>query len=144
VTARNLKAYLEAVPYTPGTYQNLYLFPQNQALAPKGKDGRPVTGWYESNQMGRGAVALVFDREAALTLLSSRHLLERPTDRFRGHRAIDGGVVTALKKAGWKELVHYPSLVQHTGRHSSMGNRPHLEAGSFPGETFDLLALLET
>jgi hypothetical protein len=40
-------------------------------------------------------------------------------------------------------MVHHPSLVQHTGDVSAMGNRPHQKASSFPGEEYDALTLLE-
>jgi hypothetical protein len=134
VTYRNLRQYLESCEYPPRGYWNLYTFPSNQTLA-KG------LGWYASNQFGRGAVALVFDRETVKTLLASQHMVERPEDCTRGWRAVDGGVVTALKKAGWTEYVHNPSLTQHTGQISSMGNRPHLQATSFRGEEYDALEL---
>ena len=142
VTSLNLKKYLEKTNYPLGGYCNLYTFPQNQSLAPKTKHGGTVDGWYRSNQMGRGAVALVFSNEATRVLLTSQHMVERPRDANRGWKAIDGGIVTAFKKAGWYEFVHSPSLVQHIGDVSSMGNKPHLKAESFRGENFDLLSLL--
>lgn len=60
----------------------------------------------------------------------------------RGHRSIDGGIVTALAEAGWKEWVHNPSLVQHTGLVSSMRSKPHPRATSFRGEGFDAMELV--
>lgn len=146
VTYRNLRLYLEACPYPVRGYWNLYTFPVNQALCPAGH-----TGWYPSNQLGKGAVALVFDRETVLTLLASRYMAERPQDLHRGHRSVDGGIVTALTQVGWREYVHSPSLVQHTGLHSSMGNdrckgkhTPFPLAPSWRGEGFDALDLLRT
>lgn len=162
VTCRNLRAYLEAVEYPDGPinskmrpgYWNLYTCPANQTLA----DGR--TGFYPSNQFGRGALALVFSRECLITLLSSRHLVERPVDPHRGWRAVDGGIVSALSKAGWIEYVHNPSLVLHTGRVSSFdkgkGNVTagtagpggehkwpgHYEQTSFRGEDWDARDML--
>lgn len=145
VTYRNLCSYLEQTPYPDGgrAYLNLYTFPSNQALCPKAKDGNEQVGWYPSNQLGRGAVALVFSREATLELLCSRHMVDRPMDPNRGHKAVDGGIVTALKKVGYREYVHNPSLVQHMGDVSVMGNKPHQKAGSFRGEDFDALNLLK-
>src|SRR5688572_492151 len=67
VTGLNLKKYLDHCKYPKAGYWNLYTFPSNQSLAKN-------TGWYVSNQCGRGAVALVFDNEAVVTLLSQRHL----------------------------------------------------------------------
>lgn len=135
VMYRNLRAYLESCKYEPKTYWNLYTFQSNQMLA-KGRKG-----WFKSNQMGKGAVALVFDNETVRTLLSHRHMIDRVQDPNRGWKAIDGGVVQALKMAGWTELVHNPSLVQHTGRQSTVGNHPHKDAPEWRGEHFDALEL---
>lgn len=130
ITYKNLRHYLERCEYPETGYWNLYTFPSNQKLAEK-------VGWYLSNQFGRGAVALVFSRKAVVTLLTHQHIVERPQDINKGRRSIDGGIVTAFTKAGWKEWVHNPSLVQHTGVLSSMKNRPHPLAISFRGESFD-------
>lgn len=137
VTVKNLKRYLELGKTPPAGYQNLYTFPSNQSLAPEG-----YTGWYEANQFGRGAVALVFTNEAVRKLLGQPYLVERFQCTKRGHKAIDGGIVDAFKLVGYKEFVHTPSLVQHIGDVSTMGNKPHLKAISFPGEDFDALTLL--
>jgi hypothetical protein len=142
VCVRGLRLYLDHAPYPGDGYLNLYTFPSNQQLCPKDNEGNPAVGWYESNQMGRGAVALVFSQEAVEELLSSRYMFQRPKCPRRGHKAIDGGVVSALKEVGFKEMVHNPGLVQHTGVVSSMGNRPHEQCPSFPGEEFDLRTLL--
>ncbi len=143
VTYVNLREYLDKCIYPEKGYLNLYTFPSNQQLAPAGK-----TGWYLSNQMGRGAVALVFSVGAVRTLLTNQasvdHLVERPQDAHRGHKAVDGGIVTALKKAEWKEYVHNPSLVQHTGIVSSMGNPQQLLAPSFRGENYNAMDLLKS
>ena len=48
----------------------------------------------------------------------------------------------AFRKAGWAEYVHAPSLVQHIGERTSMGNKPQPSADSFPGEEFDATELL--
>lgn len=138
VTYRNLKKYLEKVPYPGDGYCNLYTFPKNQDLAPAGK-----IGWYESNQKGKGAVATVMNRECLTTLMKSDHLINKMRDSSRGHKSVDGGIVTAIKDVGWKEYVHNPSLVQHIGLLSSMQNRQHPESTSFRGEDFDALELLQ-
>lgn len=135
VTVRNLRQYLEAVPYQAKGYLNLYTFPCNQQLA-------TGEGWYQSDQMGKGAVALVFDNEAVRSLLCSRHMIDRPLHAHRGHRAIDGGIVETMKGAGYREYVHNPSLVQHTGDVSSMGNGTHAHAPSFRGEGWDAMEML--
>jgi hypothetical protein len=137
ITYPNLRSYLESCTYPDHGYWNLYTFPSNQSVCKSGYEG-----WYLSNQNGRGAVALVFNRETVLNLLGSQHMIERPLDPDRGHRAIDGGIVTALNKLDWKEYVHNPSLVQHMGDFSTMGNKPHKKAESFRGEEFDALSLI--
>lgn len=158
VSVQGLREYLEKLPYPDGEegrekgYLNLYLFPSNESLAPKDNHGRVLTGWFRARnlnsgpnrfQTGRGAVGLVFNREAVMVLLSSPHMVDRVQDLQRGWKAVDGGIVTAMNKAEWSEFVHYPSLLQHTGDLSSMGNKPHPKASSFPGEWTSALSLLE-
>lgn len=134
VTVKNLRKYLESVHYPPNGYLNLYTFPQNE---------KDIDGFYLSNQKGKGAVALVFSNEAIRTILKSEHMINRPLNPKRGWKAVDGGIVTGFKKAGWKEYVHKPSLVQHTGKVSSMGNNEHQQARTFPGEGFDATRLID-
>lgn len=141
ITYRNLRQYLERIRYPDKGYLNLYTFPRNQVLAPNG--GRTI-GFYKSNQKGLGAVALVFSEEAVVNLLCHQHMILRPRDLVRGSRAVDGGIVTALRKAGWYEYVHNPSLVQHTGTVSSMRNHKHPQATSFRGENYDAMELLDS
>ena len=132
VTCLGLRDYLESTEWPGKGYLNLYTFPENHRRI---KD-KPV-GWHRSNQLGKGAVALVFNRDAVVTLLSSDHMARRPQHKARGSRYVDGGIVESFKKAGMSEYVHNPSLVQHTGKRSSMGNRVHPMSPSFPGESFD-------
>lgn len=137
ITYKNLRAYLEAHEMPEKGYWNLYTFPKNQARVLNGQ-----TGWFMSNQKGLGAVALIFSRECVQKLLESAHMIARPLDIFRGWRAIDGGIVTALNKVGWREYVHSPSLVQHIGYSSSMGNGKQPLATSWMGIEFDVMSLL--
>lgn len=137
ITYRGLKDYLSRIEYPKDGYMNLYTFPHNQA-----RSGDRL-GFYESDQMGKGAVALVFSNEAARLLLRQQHMVDRPMDPLRGHKAIDGGIVDAFRKIGWKEYVHNPSLVQHTGAVSSMGNSQHALAISFKGEEWDVREMLK-
>lgn len=137
VTYQNLRAYLDTCEYPENGYWNLYTFPKNEVRAPQGH-----RGWYLSNQKGLGAVALIFSREAVSILLSAQHMVDRPKDLYRGWRAVDGGIVEAMKKAGWREYVHTPSLVQHIGKQSSMRNREHPLAQSFIDENFDARELV--
>lgn len=117
-------------------YQNLYTFPSNQILA-----GKHI-GWFPSNQRGKGAVALVFPNDAVTILLRSEYMIARPLDMHRGHKSIDGGICMAMRHAGYSEYCHSPSLVQHIGTTSSMGNDPQPEAQSFRGENFDCMSIL--
>jgi hypothetical protein len=121
VAVGNLRRYLDASPYPNKGYLNLYsATPQNEVLFTKGE------GWYESNQMGRGALALVFSREILVALLSStssiKHLVEKPMDNVRGKRNVDGAILTAMQSIGVKEYIHNPSLTQHCGDLSTIGN----------------------
>lgn len=146
VTGINLRRYLEKSTSSEAhQYWNLYTFPSNEGIRPEG-----VTGWYESNQYGRGAVALVFNAEGVTTLLKHQHMIDRVRDVSQGKggwlrawKSIDGGVVDTFRKVGWKEMVHSPSLVQHTGDVSTVRNGEHKKAESFRGEQYDFLDLLK-
>jgi len=145
ITYRNLRRYLEQTTYTHGShelYYNLYTYPVNQSPPPS----EEYTGWHASNQMGRGALALVFNRPAISTLLEQSHIISHPQNAQRGWRSVDGTVVTAFKAIQWLEYVHAPTLVQHTGTDlSSMKNRGYRELPeTFKGEAYDALQLLPT
>lgn len=144
VFVANLRPYLERAALPEQFYGNLYGFPSNERLAPVDESGNPRAGFYPSNQLGKGAVALVFPRDAVVALLSSRRLAMKPQDAARGHKSLDGAVVEAMREQGFKEYCHFPSLTQHTGDVSSMGNRRHPQAASFPGEHWDAMSLLAT
>lgn len=153
VTYTNLRQYLEACVLNEKTYWNLYTFPINhQGIA-------GVSGWHPSpTQQGFGAVALVFSRAGVIDLLANKYMAERPLDVHRGHKSLDGGIIEALKPLGYKEYVHNPSLVQHTGMMSSIDKRRNTLkdcanfptykwneatlAPSFRGESFDAMSLL--
>lgn len=134
---QNLKQYLDSVKYPPQGYLNLYTFPSNEDRAPADH-----IGFYESNQLGRGAVALVFSNEAVSTLLKQPHIFDKPKAARKPTKSVDGAVIEALKKAGWKEYVHYPSLTQHHGEVSSMGNAKHPKSNSYKGDGFNAMDLL--
>jgi hypothetical protein len=137
VICANARQYLEACENPPRGYWNLYTFPHNLRRC-NGHEG-----WSHSDQMGKGAVALTFSREAAKTLLCQWHMVVKPEDPKRGHKNLDGCIITAMKAVGFKEYIHNPSLVQHTGDKSSIGNSMHLKADSFRGEEFDALELVK-
>lgn len=141
ITLPNLRRYLEVTPYQRNTYLNLYTFPVNQALTHgRIKPGKKYAGFYPSNQLGKGALALVFDNDAVRALLTSKHLYDRAMNETRGHKSIDGGIVTAMRNVGYQEYVHDPSLVQHIGEVSTVGNAQHPKAESFV-EGMDALSL---
>lgn len=140
VMVKDLRQYLEANPLPAKAYGNLFTYPDNQAVVDDKMNG--VKGWFRSNQLGKGAVCLLLPRDAVLALISSRHMAERPMDDVRGSKGVDGGIVTALAKAGIEEHCHNPSLVQHTGDVSTMGNKVHGPAPSFPGEGVSITELM--
>lgn len=130
----NLRAYLERCPYPKNGYLNLLTMEVNMPA----ELGLPTetAGWYLSNQMGKGAQSLVFDGDALHTLLSHRQLADKPKHARNAHKNIDGCVSDLLKEAGYQEWVHTPSLVQHVGRESVIGNTWKGSAPSFV-EDFD-------
>lgn len=138
VVYRNLRSYLDNCSFEGKQYWNLYTMPCNDDLS----QGR--IGWYPSNQRGMGAVALIFSRDGVMDLLSSReNIVERPaTTGNRAWENIDGGIIDALKKRGWQEYVHNPSLVQHIGKESTLNKGRWPEAPSFRGEDFDARLLM--
>lgn len=142
IACRSLRQYLSRAPYPEKGYCNLYTFPENERRV-----GNGMLGWFRSNQRGRGALGIVLSRQAVTVLLSSRHLATRPgpenPDPARRRMLVDGAIVTAMRKAGWKEYCHMPSLVQHIGRRSTKGGGSHPLAPSFPGEKFDATEILQ-
>ena len=143
VCVPNLRAYLTSCEYPAKGYLNLFTFMENDALVARaGTQGWvPAARADEGYQLGRSAVALVFNHEAVITLLTSPHMLTRMYDAVTGLKSIDGAVVTAMHKAGYTEYVHNPSLVQHIGEVSSMGNKKHPQSKCFQPD-FDPLTLI--
>lgn len=166
---QNLRQYLERTVYPAGCYQNLYTDHHNTAAI----DGRRVGTWHEGvcvgdsrawrdpqgrqQQKGRGALALCFDQAAALALLSHPHMAKKPRDPANGSRLIDGAIVESLNRAGFREVVHCPSLCQHRGHESTitvacrespegpvvMRQKPRVpSAATYVGDHFDALRLL--
>ncbi len=164
VCYRNLRQYLERSAFPRQGYQNLFTFSNANNLITEKSAG---VGWVRGAplnpgsemQCGRGALGLVFDRDGVVTLLSSRALAMKPqaADPRMAKRKIDGGVVTAMNLAGYSEYIHNPSLLQHTGRVSTIGNVwawgendtqgkcDHASgiAQTFLGEDWDALRFLE-
>lgn len=136
VACKGLKEYLERIPYPSHTYFNLYTSPANQALAPG------VNCWYPSNQKGNGALALMFSREALVAVLGSTQLARGPMNE-NSNRAknVDGVIGRAMAASSYREYVSNPSLVQHMGEQSTIGNGGVRQASSFPGESFNCKSL---
>lgn len=138
IVSNNLRQYLNKFPLTDRYYWNLFTFPQNEILKPPGIKH----GWYPSNQRGRGALALVFSNNTVFRLLTSENIQAKPRAGRNPHRSIDGVVQTAATRKKILEFVHYPTLVQHIGTCSSIGNPRHDRPESFKGEDYDLMELL--
>lgn len=140
VTYRNLKEYLDVLPFPSKAYLNLYLHPWNKSAIPI----PPVTGLFRTSQKGYSAVALVFDRRGVSDLLSSQEICFKPRDPFpEWWKKHDGTISRAMTSKGYTEFSHYPSLVQHTGEVSVMGNAPcPLPEPTFLGEDFNALEFL--
>lgn len=148
VSSLGLKDYLDSVEIN-GVYLNLYTAMDNERVietVQRGKwveskilsDNHPPT--VERWQNGRGALGLVFDRSGVYELLSSKGVARKPLDNVGGKLKIDGMVVAAMNVAGYREMIHAPSLIQHTGGESTLSDKINRfpEARSFMGETFDL------
>jgi hypothetical protein len=130
LACRQLRQYLERCP--PGkVYWNLITLDENRAYT------NDVPGWHESNQLGRSACGLVFDRATVDCLLRMEHFVRGPAN---GETMSDAVVIATLKSLGYRELVHYPSLLQHVGLESTLGNSIG-GASAFVGDDFDLLSL---
>jgi len=135
ITYRNLRRYLESCTYPSNGYWNLYLFPENKI---EGK-----TGWYNSPlNNGKGAVATVFDNATLRHVMTYQSFVDKPMSKTKSHSSVDGAIVTVMRKTNRLEYVHNPSLVQHTGKVSSMGNKIHPTADTFLGAAFDALELM--
>lgn len=133
VCYRNLREYLGSNTYQPKTYYNLYTWPCNV---------KSELGWSTSNQRGHGALATMFDNDTLRDLLSTKSFIDHRQNHY-GHKGIDKAVMVALKSKGYSEIVHNPSLVQHTGVVSTIQNGSKLTSPVFRGEDFDAMTLLQ-
>lgn len=142
-----LREYVSRCPYPTNGYLNLITYPYNELAFSLGE-----RGWRLATGSGKGAQGLVFSRDALVALISERGFVERSLNTQdsplggklkRGQRNIDGGVVEAMRRAGYKEYVHFPSLLDHTGTESAIGNLPQPAIGCFLGESYDPRDLLD-
>jgi hypothetical protein len=141
VVVKNLREFLDKSPYPKKGYLNLITHEANV------QHTRGEPGWHKSNMRGLGACALVFDREALQLCLGSKHMANKPASAapMRAWKYLDGGIVEAMKMQKWMEWIHNPSLVQHIGQDSTIGNNGSVFAKplrTFPGEGFDALEML--
>lgn len=134
----NLRQYLERCKFPRKGFWNLYNTPENEDRVTE------CTGWYESTQMGRGALGLVFDRDAVQSLLGSPTIAAKPLRAGKNKwLSVDGAISRSFVASGYTEYVHRPSLVQHIGQISTIRHNLIPVAQTFPGENFDALTLLE-
>lgn len=134
VSSLGLRKYLDGCRFPERGYWNLYTWGSNQDIAP------PEDGWFKSNQRGKGALGLVFDRECVVHLLGHQLMLVKPQDTHRGTFSVDGAISDSLR-GEWVEWCHNPSLLQHTGTVSRTRGLVHPPAPSFRGEDYDLCCL---
>jgi len=134
----SLREYLTVCAFPDKGYLNLYTFKENAQLT------QFQPGWHKSNQRGLGALGLVFNRDGLQTLLGSPVTVAKPTfaQKDKNWKCIDGGIVEAMKQAGWREYIHNPSLLQHQCVPSSLGNKYFKPIDSFPGEEFNAMEFL--
>lgn len=141
----NTREYIEE-SHPPDVDELVYLNLFTCFLDPPGRQAAPPSedfiGWYPSNQLGRGALALVFNRRCLHALLSSKCIVEKPTHAGTTWRGIDAAVADALTPNGFTELIHSPSLVQHLGEQSSLRSAPQKPSDTFYGEDYDALNYL--
>ncbi len=148
--ARNAKEYLSHLPYEAKTYWNLFSFPDNEKVC------KEQEGFHKAACCGKGAVALVFDRDTVVDLLGHSNTASRclSVEGDRGKTNLDGGVYwTLVNYLHYREMVHWPCLTQHVGDLSTIVGRngrlnctpdqtyPH--SMSFRGEAWDAMSLLE-
>jgi len=137
VTYPGLRKYLDWCGYPDKGYLNLFTMPSNKEHVKRGE------GWHASNQLGRGGVATVFNRAAVTILMQHKIVMDNLLDEANGWKRQDGTVVNALRREGWTEYVHQPSLVEHTGYPSSFNNKKQPQSISFRGEEYDVTALID-
>lgn len=138
---KNLRRFLELSDLKrkyPDGYFSLYVQKSNLDFT----EGKP--GWHVSNQRGDGALGLVFDDRTMPLLLSSPVFADRMKDARKAYNSAkaDGAIQKALEKHRYREYVFNPSLLQHRGTPSTIGNGYGRIPKTFPGEEFDALSLL--
>lgn len=158
LAVHGLREYLDRTTRRPEkAYWNLYTFLNNEphmagsrmgtwkeAAILTGRDPANPIPDPERRQCGAGALGLVFTREGVQTLLASKQMAVHPSTTDYPRKNVDGQVVGAMNAAGWREWVHYPSLLYHAGVLSTVepGKQWATLARSWPGEDWDARTLL--
>ena len=128
--SRNVRQYIEESNFPNRGYVHLFASPVNEQLHTFGNKG-----YYPTNQMGKGALALVFTRDVLCELFTAPGFFQRPLHPNKGHRNVDGIVSDSLRPKKILEYTHYPSLVQHNGKESTIDKNP-TALSEHPAETF--------
>lgn len=141
VMYKNTRQYLERSmarhSHHDSAYYNLFSFPPNEInLTDVGwKPGVTVRDNVKQ-QAGLGAQALVFPRQALISLLSGHTLTDRVQNQTRGWRSVDGAVVETMNHVGYTEYVHTPSICQHIGETSTINKDERVVRMSPPSQPF--------
>lgn len=140
IFSKNLRQYLDTLKVPVNGYWNLYITPENEERIPKAFDSE---GFHISNQMGRGALALVFSNQALREILTSSYFVNKVREVGKNSRkSLDRAIVKGCSETRAFEWVHYPSLCNHIGTISTLGNQFAPTPNSWRGEDFDCLTLL--
>lgn len=139
IAYRNLREYLESCTYPQDGYWNLFTFPYEHNRLKVDKS----IGWHRSTQRGLGAVGLVFNRDIIFHLLGHQNTWRKVENLKVGHKNLDGRIVQTMTEQRKFEYVHYPSLIEHTGMESTIGNVPNRHAEGFKGEEFNAKELIK-
>ena len=136
----DLREYVERW-YPECGYLNLITWPNNlQGIQPEDPQG-----WFKAPRNGKGAQGLVLDHDAVEALFAEPRIVKKFQELKNPRKSLDGAVRDALDNAGYREWVHNPSLLYHTGamgKTSIEGNlrkQPYIT--SFLGEDFSPLGI---
>ncbi len=134
---RQAREYLDRCPLLEKSWWNLLTHDDNISEAHK------VLGWQASVQLSRGAAGLVFDRRGVECILRSPEVGNYLKD---GGKTSETAVSVALRSVNYREMVHYPSLIQHVGWESTLGHSWPSDrlVKNFLGEDFHLMSIAIT
>lgn len=136
VMIKNLREYLEVCDMPKQSYWNLYTYASNH---------RNKKGWQFSNHRGWGAVCLCFSNKGLRELLRNPCFVNWPNGETGHKRGIDKCIIDSYISIGYREFVHNPSLVRHTGQVSSIGSKPWVTQSvpaGWQGDDFDARQLI--